>query len=65
MKIVATTSLQAVYRPNDAAQTTTTWMPHARANYFIAIAEVAVYCQEEQVKYLHLLEDVVCMSNHT
>ena len=29
--LVATTSLPAVYRPNDAAQMTTAGMPHARA----------------------------------
>ena len=30
--LVATTSLPAVYRPNDDAQTTTAGTPHARAN---------------------------------
>ena len=30
--LVATTSLPAVYRPNDAARTTTAGMPHAHAN---------------------------------
>ena len=29
--LVATTSLPAVYRPNDAARTTTAGTPHARA----------------------------------
>ena len=29
--LVATTSLPAVYRPNDDARTTTAGMPHARA----------------------------------
>ena len=33
MKIVATTSLPAVNRPNGYAQTTTAGTPHARANY--------------------------------
>ena len=32
MFLVATTSLPAVYRPNDDAQTTTAGTPHARAN---------------------------------
>ena len=31
MKIVATTSLPAVYRPNGYARTTTAGTPHARA----------------------------------
>ena len=31
--LVATTSLPAVYRPNNYAQTTTAGTPHARANY--------------------------------
>ena len=31
MEIVATTSLPAVYRPNDTSRTTTAGMPHARA----------------------------------
>ena len=30
--LVATTSLPAVYRPNDAARTTTAGTPHPRAN---------------------------------
>ena len=37
--LVATTSLPAVYRPNDDAQTTTAGTPHASANGTIAFPE--------------------------
>ena len=44
MKIVATTSLPAVYRPNGYARTTTAGTPHARANIeFLSEWVVRVY----------------------
>ena len=35
--LVATTSLPAVYQPNDNARTTTAGTPHTRANFVILL----------------------------
>ena len=61
--LVAITSLPAVYRPNDEAQTMTAGRPHARANIPGVLSQMDLwYIQDIPQAYLRCISSILDIS---